>query len=68
VLVMHLVGSQFISQLHSCTTYVEKLIVVFLTPLQETLLIFSYDEHSLLSSYFIWYCLMSVSETVLLNN
>jgi len=50
---MHLVGSQFIYQLHSCTNYVEKLIVVFLTPLQETLLIFAYDEHSLLSSYFI---------------
>jgi len=53
VLVIHLVGSQFISQSHSGTNYVEKLIVVFLTPLQETMLIFPYDEHSLSSSYFI---------------
>jgi len=48
---MYLVGSQFISQLHSGTSYVEKLIVVFLTPLQETMLIFEYGEHSLLSSF-----------------
>lgn len=53
MLVMHLVGSQFVSQLHSGTNYVEKLIVVFLSPLQETVPIFAYDEHSLLSSYFI---------------
>jgi len=54
---MHLEGSQFISRLHSGTNYAEKLIVVFVTPLQETVLIFTYDEHSLLSSYFIWCCL-----------
>ena len=50
---MHLVGSQFVSQLHSSTNYTEKLIVVFLTPLQETVLIFTCDEHSLLFSCFI---------------
>ena len=45
MLVMPLVGFQFISRLHSGTNYIEKLIVVFLTPLQETVLIFAYDEH-----------------------